>query len=200
MKYILFGLGNIGAQYELTRHNVGFLFLDYLADAYGVSFKPDRFGMYATAKYRGRVIHMIKPDTFMNLSGNAVAFWLKKLNAPLNHVVVITDDLNLAFGTIRLKAKGSDGGHNGLKSIQQSLQQTNYPRVRFGISDVFDKGRQVDYVLGTWEKEEAERLPEMFEKTKLALEELFFRGIGMAMNKLNTVEKPKKNLPNKSED
>ncbi|MCB0734035.1 MAG: aminoacyl-tRNA hydrolase [Flavobacteriales bacterium] len=186
MKYLIVGLGNIGAQYEHTRHNVGFDCLDAFSQAYELEFKPDHFGQYAASRYRGRSLHFLKPDTYMNLSGNAVHYWVKKLNVPLNHLIVITDDLNLPFGTIRLKAKGSHGGHNGLRNIEEVLGTQAYPRVRVGIGSEFRTGEQVDFVLSHWHPNEATELPAMFLRIRKAIEELTFRGIGMAMNQLNT--------------
>ncbi len=186
MKYLIVGLGNIGDAYASTRHNVGFDCLDYLSEKYDFKFSSDRFGQYGHTKYRGRNLHFLKPDTYMNLSGQAVNFWINKLSVPLNHVLILTDDLNLPFGTLRLKARGSSGGHNGLKNIEEVLASQNYPRLRFGISSEFSPGQQIDYVLSTWTEDEKAKLPELFELVKKAIEELTFRGIGMAMNSLNT--------------
>lgn len=149
-KFLIAGLGNIGPKYHNTRHNIGFKVLDHLAEKEGISFSSEKLGDIATFKFKGRTFILLKPSTYMNLSGKAVNYWLTKEKVPLENLLVITDDLNLAFGTIRLKTKGSDGGHNGLKDIQTQLNTTNYNRFRFGISDEFSKGRQVDYVLGEW--------------------------------------------------
>lgn len=186
MKYLVVGLGNIGDDYAHTRHNVGFDCLDYMAEKYDISFKNERFGQMATTRFRGRTFYFLKPDTYMNLSGNAVSFWVNKLAIPLNHLIVITDDLNLNFGTIRMRPKGSSGGHNGLKNIEQVIGNQQYPRIRVGISAEFKSGHQIDYVLSRWSAEEASELPKLFEKIKSAIEELSFRGIGMAMNSLNS--------------
>ncbi|MBO6517143.1 MAG: aminoacyl-tRNA hydrolase [Bacteroidia bacterium] len=186
MKFLIIGLGNIGSKYDNTRHNVGFDFLDFLAESYDMEFEQERFGSYARHKYRGRNLHFLKPDTYMNLSGHALTFWMKKLSLQAHQIVVVTDDLNLPFGTLRMRAKGSDGGHNGLKSIQEALNGTKYPRIRVGISASFQKGQQVDYVLGEWTEEEKEQLPLLYDKMKKGLEEMVFRGIGMAMNQINT--------------
>lgn len=186
MKYLIVGLGNIGEKYTDTRHNVGFDFLDYLAGQYGMTFKSERFGAYASHKYRGRMLHFLKPDTYMNLSGNAVRFWMQKLSMEKHQIIIVTDDLNLPFGKLRMRAKGSDGGHNGLRNIQEILNTTQYPRIRVGIGADFGQGQQVDYVLGEWTAEERAMLPELFAKMQKGLEEHVFRGIGMAMNLVNT--------------
>lgn len=160
MKYLIAGLGNIGSEYENTRHNIGFRILDAFAKASNIVFGPDRYGDIAIAKHKGRSLVLLKPSTYMNLSGKAVSYWLQKEKIPLENLLVITDDLALPFGSLRLKKKGSDGGHNGLKSIQELLGTTDYPRLRFGIGDEFSKGHQVNYVLGEWNPEEAINLPE----------------------------------------
>ncbi|MCB9262025.1 MAG: aminoacyl-tRNA hydrolase [Flavobacteriales bacterium] len=186
MKYLIVGLGNIGDKYANTRHNIGFLFLDSLAEKYSMTFQNERFGQYANYKFRGRNLHFLKPDTYMNLSGNALQFWMKKLNIEKHQILIITDDLNLPFGTLRMRGKGSDGGHNGLKHIQFTLGTDQYPRIRVGISANFDAGKQIDYVLGEWTAEEKEQLPLLFDKMQKGLEEMVFRGIGMAMNSVNS--------------
>ena len=186
MKFLIVGLGNIGDKYANTRHNVGFDFLDYLAEKYEMTFKSERFGAYASHRYRGRSLHFLKPDTYMNLSGNAIRFWMQKLSLEKHQILVITDDLNLPFGKLRMRAKGSDGGHNGLRNIQDVLGTSQYPRIRVGIGSDFAKGHQVDFVLNTWTEDEAEKLPALFAKMQKGLEEHTFRGIGMAMNLVNT--------------
>ena len=164
MKYLVAGLGNIGSEYENTRHNIGFKVLDAFAEASNTSFTAERYGSIATAKFKGRSLILLKPSTFMNLSGKAISYWLQKEKISLENLLVITDDLALPFGTLRLKKKGSDGGHNGLKSIQEILNTTNYPRLRFGIGDEFSRGQQVKYVLSEWSSEESEKLPERIDK------------------------------------
>jgi len=164
MKYLIVGLGNIGAEYENTRHNIGFKTLDALAEASGVFFAPNRLADTATLKFKGRTLILAKPTTYMNLSGKTVAYWMQAEKIPLERVLIITDDLALPFGALRLKGKGSDGGHNGLKSINALLGTQNYPRLRFGVGNEFAKGKQVDYVLGEWDEEEAEKLPERLEQ------------------------------------
>lgn len=159
-KFLIAGLGNIGAEYVNTRHNIGFKVLDFFAAKESISFETVKFGAMAQYKLKGRTFFLLKPNTYMNLSGKALKYWMDKENIPTENVLVITDDLNLPFGTVRIKPKGSDGGHNGLKSIQQLLGTTAYPRFRFGISDEFKKGQQVDYVLGEWDEAEKAKLPE----------------------------------------
>ena len=159
-KFLIVGLGNIGAEYVNTRHNIGFKIVDFLAKKVEVSFETVKLGSLAEYRFKGKTFLLLKPNTYMNLSGKALKYWMDKENIPLENIMVITDDLNLSFGTIRIKPKGSDGGHNGLKSIQAILNTTDYPRFRFGISDEFKKGKQVDYVLGEWNDDEKIKLPE----------------------------------------
>lgn len=165
MKYLIAGLGNIGSEYELTRHNIGFLVLDQLADQQKVEFKVQRHAEKTEFKFKGRTIHLIKPTTYMNLSGKAVSYWMKDLDIPKENLLVIVDDLALPFGTLRMRTKGSAAGHNGLKNIELLLGGQDYPRLRFGISDTFSKGQQVDYVLGNFTKTEFERLPLLINET-----------------------------------
>jgi len=162
-KYLIVGLGNIGAEYVNTRHNIGFKILDYFAKKETLSFQTVKLGALAEYKLKGRTFFLLKPNTYMNLSGKAVHYWMEKENIPLENLLVITDDLNLSFGTIRIKPKGSDGGHNGLKNINLILNTNQYTRFRFGISDEFKKGKQIDYVLGDWDDEEKAALPERLE-------------------------------------
>ena len=158
MKYLIVGLGNIGSEYKETRHNIGFKILDALIDASNSSFKTERLGDVAQLKYRGRTLICLKPSTYMNLSGKSVRFWMQQEKIPQERVLILTDELSLPFGKIRLRGKGSDGGHNGLKSVQELLGNPNYARVRFGIAAEFSKGTQVDYVLGEWSTTEKENL------------------------------------------
>lgn len=185
MKYLIVGLGNKGAEYENTRHNIGFKVADKIAGLLEVSFNTSNFGWMAEGKYKGRKVFVLKPDTYMNLSGNAVKYWMQKENIPLENVMIVTDDLALPFGTLRMKMKGSDAGHNGLKSVQEILQTPNYSRLRFGISAEFSEGRQVDYVLGTWNDEETEKLPERIEKFAKSCLSFVFAGIGNTMSSFN---------------
>lgn len=159
-KFLIVGLGNIGAEYVNTRHNIGFKILDYFAKKEQLSFQTVKLGALAEYKFKGRTFFLLKPNTYMNLSGKAVQYWMDKENIPLENILVITDDLNLSFGKIRIKPKGSDGGHNGLKNINLILNTNQYTRFRFGISDEFKKGKQIDYVLGDWDNSEKTALPE----------------------------------------
>ena len=161
MKYLVIGLGNIGSEYEETRHNVGFKVLDFLAEQKGASFKTETLGDMAMVKHKGRSIYLLKPSTYMNRSGKAVRYWMQKLKVEKSNIVVILDDLNLDFGAQRLRGKGSDGGHNGLKDIDQMTGGNNYARIRVGIGNSYSKGQQVNFVLGEWTAEELERLPEI---------------------------------------
>ncbi|KAA0126511.1 aminoacyl-tRNA hydrolase [Chryseobacterium sp. SN22] len=185
MKYLIVGLGNKGAEYENTRHNIGFKVADKIAGMLEVSFSTTNFGWMADGKYKGRRVLVLKPDTYMNLSGNAVRYWMQKENIPLENVLIVTDDLALPFGTLRMKGKGSDAGHNGLKNINEVLQTQNYARLRFGISADFSEGRQVDYVLGTWNEEENKKLAERIEKFSKAALSFVFAGISNTMSAFN---------------
>lgn len=186
MKYLIAGLGNIGKDYEFTRHNIGFEILDSLAGESGIFFNPARYGDVAEFKYRGRQAILLKPSTFMNLSGKAVSYWLKQEKIPLERLLVVTDDLALPFGKIRIRMKGSDGGHNGLKNINEILGNLNYARLRFGIGDEFHKGQQVDYVLSKWSSEEEEHLPERIKICREAIQSFIFRGAARTMNDFNS--------------
>ncbi|MFI2743011.1 aminoacyl-tRNA hydrolase [Zhouia sp. PK063] len=184
-KFLIVGLGNIGAQYAETRHNIGFKILDYFAEKEGFSFTTDKLGDLASYKLKGRTFIFLKPSTYMNLSGKAVRYWMEKENIPVENILVITDDINLPFGSIRVKTKGSDGGHNGLKDIQAQLNSTQYSRYRFGVGADFAKGRQVDYVLGEWTPEENEKLPERFQKSIELIKSFGLAGINNTMNGFN---------------
>lgn len=184
-KFLIVGLGNIGEKYENTRHNIGFKILDNFAKQEELIFEPQKLGDVTTYKLKGRTFIFLKPSTYMNLSGKAVLYWLTKEKIPLENLLVITDDLNLPFGSIRLKTKGSDGGHNGLKDIQDKLNTTKYNRFRFGISDAFGKGRQVDYVLGDWTPEESEKLNERLDKSIELIKSFGLAGISTTMNAFN---------------
>ena len=184
-KFLIVGLGNIGSEYANTRHNIGFKILDYIANQEGISFQTVKLGEVAELKIKGRTILLLKPNTYMNLSGKAVKYWLEKENIEKENMLVITDDLNLSFGTIRIKNKGSDGGHNGLKNIQLLLNSTEYPRFRFGISDAFKKGQQVNYVLGEWDTEEKEKLKERLEISSKIIKSFALAGLNNTMNEFN---------------
>lgn len=178
MKYLIVGLGNIGPEYELTRHNIGFLTVDRLADKEGAVWKSDRLVFKTEVKYKGRTLHIIKPTTYMNLSGKAVNYWMKELNIPKENVLVLVDDVAIPFGKIRMRAKGSAAGHNGLKNIETLIGGQDYSRLRMGIGDNFPKGRQVDYVLGRFSQQEFDELPMMMDK---AIDMIFgFCTVGIA--------------------
>lgn len=184
-KFLIVGLGNIGAEYVNTRHNIGFKILDYFANQESISFQTQKLGELAEFKIKGRTVLLLKPNTYMNLSGKAVKYWMEKENIEKENILVITDDLNLSFGSIRIKAKGSDGGHNGLKNIQLLLNSTEYPRYRFGISDAFKKGKQVDYVLGEWSIEEKEALKERLGVSAEIIKSFALAGLNNTMNLFN---------------
>jgi PTH1 family peptidyl-tRNA hydrolase len=184
-KFLIVGLGNIGEQYANTRHNIGFKILDHLAKAENITFETLKLGDITTLKVKGRTLIFLKPSTYMNLSGKAVKYWLEKEKIPLENLLIITDDLNLPFGSLRLKIKGSDGGHNGLKDIQDKLQTSKYNRFRFGISDTFSKGRQVDYVLGEWTDEENTKLKERYKISSELIKSFALAGINNTMNQYN---------------
>lgn len=185
MKYLIVGLGNIGAEYELTRHNIGFLTLDRMADTKGVSFEITRLAYHTEIKYKGRSIHLIKPTTYMNLSGKAVKFWMQELKVPAENILVIVDDLALPFNKLRMRGKGSSAGHNGLKNIEEQLGGQNYPRLKFGIGDDFSKGRQVDYVLSPFSKKEFEELPFGMDKAIDMIYSFCSIGISRTMTEFN---------------
>lgn len=166
-KFLIVGLGNIGEEYENTRHNIGFTILDALAKENSFKFATDKLASVATFKFKGKTLILIKPSTYMNLSGKAVNYWMQTEKIQKENILVLTDDLALPFGSVRMKGKGSDGGHNGLKSIQETLVSSEYPRLRFGVGSEFSKGKQVDYVLGKWNLEEQKELEP---RIKLAIE------------------------------
>jgi PTH1 family peptidyl-tRNA hydrolase len=165
VKYLIAGLGNIGDEYANTRHNIGFRMLDWLAGEENLSFSDRRYGFVGEYKHKGRVFVLLKPSTYMNLSGKAVNYWLQKEKIEIGHLLVLLDDIALPFGAARLKAKGSDGGHNGLKSINEILGTQDYARLRFGVGNNFAQGRQIDHVLGEWTTEEEKALPERLKLT-----------------------------------
>lgn len=184
-KFLIVGLGNIGAEYVNTRHNIGFKVVDFLAKKEGLNFETVKLGALAEYKFKGRTFLLLKPNTYMNLSGKAVQYWMAAAKIPLENIMVITDDLNLSFGTIRIRKKGSDGGHNGLKSIQATLNTTEYARFRFGISDEFKKGKQVDYVLGDWDDTEKTALPERLELASEIIKSFGTAGLENTMSAFN---------------
>ncbi|RCS26167.1 aminoacyl-tRNA hydrolase [Polaribacter sp. WD7] len=184
-KFLIVGLGNIGEKYENTRHNIGFKILDEVAATYDTSFETDKLGDVASYRYKGRTFMLLKPSTFMNLSGKAVKFWMQKEKIAIENTLVITDDLNIDFGTIRVKGKGSDGGHNGLKDIQEKLGTNKYPRFRFGVGSNYSKGRQVDYVLGEWNKEEESKFIERLPTAVKVVTSFGTAGLANTMNTFN---------------
>ncbi len=184
-KFLVVGLGNIGTEYLETRHNIGFKVLDAFVDDKEAAFETQKLGDVATVKIKGRSILCLKPSTYMNLSGKAVKYWMDKEKIPLENILIITDDINLEFGTFRLKTKGSDGGHNGLKSLQQILQTATYNRFRFGVGADFGKGRQVEYVLGQWSNEEAIALKERLQKASNLITSFVLSGVKITMNEFN---------------
>jgi PTH1 family peptidyl-tRNA hydrolase len=184
-KFLIVGLGNIGSEYVNTRHNIGFKILDYFANQESISFQTKKLGDVAEFKFKGRTAILLKPNTFMNLSGKAVKYWMEKENIEKENLLIITDDLNLSFGSIRIKTKGTDGGHNGLKNIQLLLNSTEFPRFRFGISDAFKKGKQVDYVLGEWSTEEKEALKERLSISSEIIKSFVLAGLNNTMNLFN---------------
>ncbi len=184
-KFLIVGLGNIGEKYVNTRHNIGFKILDYIANNEAASFETVKLGDVTTIKTKGRSLILLKPSTYMNLSGKAIKYWLEKEKIPLANLLVVTDDLNLPFGSIRLKTKGSDGGHNGLKDTQDKLQTTTYNRFRFGISDSYSQGRQVDYVLGDWSDDENSKLEERLKTSAELIKSFALAGVNNTMNEFN---------------
>ena len=185
MKYLIIGLGNLGAEYELTRHNIGFLTLDRLADKHEVRFEMDRLAYHTEVKNKGRAIHLIKPTTYMNLSGKAVRHWITELKISKENCLVIVDDIAIPFGKLRMRAKGSSAGHNGLKNIEDLTGGQNYPRLKFGIGDDFAKGRQVDYVLSKFTQKEFDELPFAMDKAIDMIYSFTSIGITRTMNQYN---------------
>lgn len=185
MKYLVAGLGNIGPDYAGTRHNVGFMAVDKLAESAEVDFESKRYAFQATVKFRGRIFILIKPTTFMNLSGKAVSYWLKKESIPDENLLVITDDLALPLGTLRLRKKGGDGGHNGLTDIIEHLGKQEFARLRIGVGNEFSLGKQVNYVLGNFSKEELEILDPKLKTAAEIVKSFGTIGIDMTMNRFN---------------
>jgi len=184
-KFLIVGLGNIGEEYVETRHNIGFKIADELASAGGIKFSSARYADVAELKYKGKQLIIIKPTTYMNLSGKAVNYWLQSEKIEVENSMVLVDELALPFGKIRIGPKGSDGGHNGLKSIQETLNTTNYPRLRFGIANEFNKGGQVNYVLGKWSEDELKTLPGRIKIAADAIKAFSFIGLQRCMNEFN---------------
>ena len=186
MNYLVAGLGNIGSEYAFTRHNMGFMVLDAWAQASNTSFSTERYGDVAEISVKGRKITLLKPSTYMNLSGNAVRYWMNRLDIPISSIIVICDDLNLPFGSLRMRKKGSDGGHNGLKNIQDLLGSQDYCRIRMGIGNEFRNGGQVDYVLGRLDAEQLAKMPELADKVIAGVKDFVLAGPDRAMNSFNS--------------
>ena len=185
MKYLIIGLGNPGAEYENTRHNIGFKVLDKLASLSNISFAADKLANMADVKFKGRKLILIKPTTFMNLSGKAVNYWMQKSKVSIDNILVITDDISLPFGVLRLRKKGSDGGHNGLKNIQNIIDSTKYPRLRFGVGNDFPRGCQVDYVLGNFTDEDYTTMDERIDLAVKMIQAFTTIGIVRTMSDFN---------------
>ena len=184
-KFLIVGLGNIGDKYTNTRHNIGFKIVDEVAEEHKVTFETDKLGDVATFRFKGRTFILLKPSTFMNLSGKAVKYWMQKENISIENILIVTDDVNIDFGTIRLKAKGSAGGHNGLKDVQEKLNTQQYTRFRFGVGGNYSKGRQVDFVLGEWNKEETSKLIERLPTAAKVITSFGTAGLANTMNTFN---------------
>jgi len=184
-KFLIVGLGNIGDEYRNTRHNIGFQMLDAFAEASNIAFTDKRYGFVGKGRVKNAELVLLKPSTFMNLSGNAVRYWMNEEKIPIENILILVDDLNLPFGTIRMRKQGSNGGHNGLGHIQQVLGSENYARVRFGIGNEFTRGAQINYVLGEWTEEEQKLLPERLEIIKQIIPSFCLQGIDRTMNLFN---------------
>ncbi len=185
MKYLIAGLGNIGPEYKNTRHNIGFQILDAMAIASNIDFKDRRYGFIAEYKFKGRTFLLLKPTTYVNLSGRAVNYWLRKENVPIENLLVLVDDLALPFGTLRIKAKGSPGGHNGLRNISEVLCRNDYARLRFGIGNDFHSGFQVNFVLSEWSREEQDQIPEKIDTCIDIIQSFGTIGVERTMNFFN---------------
>lgn len=193
--YLVAGLGNIGAEYSGTRHNIGFIVLDAWAQASNIAFETRRYGDLAVDTIKGRKFYLLKPSTYMNLSGNAVRYWLQELEIPLENLIVVCDDLNLPFGTTRMRMNGSTGGHNGLESIEELLETRQYARVRVGIGHEFHEGGQIDFVLGGFFPEQLTALPEIAARVVAGIKTWAFVGAQNAMTELNTKRVISENAP-----
>ena len=191
--YLVVGLGNIGAEYASTRHNMGFMVLDAWAQASNVVFSTERYGDVTTVSFKGRHFNLLKPSTYMNLSGNAVRYWIQKLNLPLENLIVISDDLNLPFGTLRMRLNGSAGGHNGLENIIETLESDQWARIRVGIGNGFARGGQVDFVLGELSEDEKKQVPDIASRIIQGLKDFSTIGPQRAMTYVNTRPKTAQN-------
>lgn len=184
-KYLIIGLGNIGKEYEHTRHNIGFDVVDVLAKELDFSYDIARLAAYGKTTFKGKQLHVIKPTTYMNLSGKAIKYWMNELKIPVENIFVVVDELALPFGQLRVRGKGSDAGHNGLKSIQEELQTSEYPRLRFGIGNDFPKGKQVDYVLGKWKPEQEAVIQERIQASVEIIKSFCTAGLMNTMSTFN---------------
>lgn len=191
MKYLIVGLGNIGSEYSRTRHNVGFMVLDHLATSIDAPFSTDRLGDVAKGRLKNKQLVLLKPNTYMNLSGKAVRYWMEKENIPIDRILVVTDDIAIGEGMLRLKGKGSDGGHNGLKNINLILNSQQYARLRFGVGSDFGKGNQVNYVLGEWTNEQLKVLTPNIQFASECCKAFVLSGLQFAMNGFNKKSPPK---------
>ena len=185
MKYLIVGLGNIGSEYQNTRHNIGFKILDAFAEASNIFFEENRYGSTANCRLKNQQLVLLKPSTYMNLSGHAVRYWMQKENIPEENLLIVVDDLSLPFGSLRLRGKGSAGGHNGLKNISELLGNENYARLRFGIGNEFQKGGQIDYVLGEWTPEEKNQMEERITTCCEIIKSFCLAGLQRTMNQYN---------------
>ena len=185
MKYLIIGLGNMGAKYDNTRHNIGFDAVDALAKEFEVEFKNDSLGDLAQFKHKGRTFILLKPSTYMNRSGKAVRHWMTKKKIEKSNILVVVDDMNLELGVLRMRGKGSAGGHNGLKDIDQMTGGNNYARLRFGIGSDFRKGQQIDFVLGEWTSKESDELPEIIKRAADGVKKFGTIGLAFTMTELN---------------
>lgn len=190
LKYLVIGLGNIGSEYQKTRHNIGFDVLDRLAEQEGIQFKNDQLGFIAEFRHRGRTIYLLKPNTYMNLSGKAVRYWVQKLKISADHWLVVVDEFQFDIGVLKLLRKGSSGGHNGLKSVEDIMQTSNYPRLRIGIGHDFYRGQQVDYVLGRWDDDQWIEMQPVIDQACDAIRSLAAIGLDKTMNQFNQKKSP----------
>ena len=196
MKFLIAGLGNIGDEYASTRHNVGFQVIDHLASSMQATWKPVTLGSLTEIKHKGRTLVLLKPNTYMNLSGKSIAYWLQKEKIPIENLLVIVDEIQLELGTIRLRGKGTDGGHNGLKDIQEQLGSTEYARLRIGIGRNFSLGGQINYVLGNWSKEDLVLLPDILDAGAEAVKSFVSIGLKRTMDKVNAITSKNKSSDN----
>ncbi len=185
MKYLIVGLGNIGWEYKDTRHNAGFRMVEAFAESINAQFSENRYGAVADGRIKNAQVVLLKPNTFMNLSGNAVRYWMQIEKIPIENLLILVDDISLPFGTLRLRGQGSAGGHNGLKSIESCIQAQNYARLKFGIGSNFARGQQIDYVLGAWDEDEEKHMPELLKTTTDIIASFCLQGLPRTMTQYN---------------